>query len=386
MSADEAKYKKTGMNIRTGGLEASASEEKKPSSEGGGVASEAQRSDAPLFRPSTTPLESPASYFRILRNPKPPANMESLLLEPFCYIADVPGKGVRSMLIKAFNHWLEVPDEQVRKISEVVEMLHNASLLIDDVQDGSELRRGVPCAHKVYGVAQVINSANYVYMLAMEKVAALGHPDALSVCLEEMLQLHRGQGLELVWRDNVECPTEEEYQRAVLDKTGGLTRLSSKLLTLFAQKDEVVDLVPLANLIALHYQIRDDVLNLTDKRMQGLKGFCDDLTEGKFSFPVIHAIRARPNDSRLINIIRQRTTDPEVKRYAVRYMHSVGSFVYAEKVLNKIRDSILDTIAEYGGNELLTTIVVDHLCKPLDLSVDDDSTHDAHASSAPSML
>ena len=49
-------------------------------------------------------------------------------------------------------------------------MLHNASLLLDDIEDGSELRRGAPTAHKVFGEALTINSANYLYFVALEKV------------------------------------------------------------------------------------------------------------------------------------------------------------------------------------------------------------------------
>ena len=52
-------------------------------------------------------------------------------------------------------------------------MLHNASLLLDDIEDGSELRRGAPTAHKVFGEALTINSANYLYFVALEKVKPL---------------------------------------------------------------------------------------------------------------------------------------------------------------------------------------------------------------------
>lgn len=60
-------------------------------------------------------------------------------------------------------------------------MLHNASLLIDDIQDNSKLRRGAPVAHSIYGVPLTINAANYVYFLAMQKASALKHPDVTKV-------------------------------------------------------------------------------------------------------------------------------------------------------------------------------------------------------------
>jgi geranylgeranyl diphosphate synthase type 3 len=60
-------------------------------------------------------------------------------------------------------------------------MLHNASLLIDDIQDNSKLRRGVPVAHHIYGVPLTINTANYIYFLAMQKALTLQHPDVTKI-------------------------------------------------------------------------------------------------------------------------------------------------------------------------------------------------------------
>lgn len=63
---------------------------------------------------------------------------------------------------------------------------------------------------------------------------------------------------------------------------------------------------------------------------------CEDLTEGKFSFPIIHAIRAHPENLQLLNILKQHTTDDEVKKYAVAYMEGVGSFAYCREVLETL--------------------------------------------------
>lgn len=59
---------------------------------------------------------------------------------------------------------------------------------------------------------------------------------------------------------------------------------------------------------------------------------CEDLTEGKFSFPIIHALRSDPNNLVLLNILKQKPTDDEVKRYAVSYMQDRGSFAYCKTV------------------------------------------------------
>jgi geranylgeranyl pyrophosphate synthase len=110
---------------------------------------------------------------------------------------------------------------------------------MDDVEDNSELRRGEPVAHTIYGVPQTINTANYVYFQAIQELLKLQHTssdkkanggdedkgkgkgkeDLIGLVTEELLNLHRGQGLDLFWRDSLVCPTEEEYVHMVLGST-----------------------------------------------------------------------------------------------------------------------------------------------------------------------
>lgn len=109
------------------------------------------------------------------------------------------------------------------------------------------------------------------------------------------------------------------------------------------------DYVPLVNLLGLIFQICDDYLNLSSTTYSQNKGFCEDLTEGKFSFPIIHSIRADPSNLQLINILRQKPTDEEVKLYAVKYMERTGSFAYTRKVVAQLRDEANRMIDEIDG-------------------------------------
>ncbi|KAI9735444.1 MAG: geranylgeranyl pyrophosphate synthetase [Claussenomyces sp. TS43310] len=261
---------------------------------------------------------------------------EKILLGPFDYLLAHPGKDIRLQLIAGFNEWLEVPPTSLHIISKVVGMLHTASLLVDDVEDGSLLRRGLPVTHSIFGTAQTINSANYVYFCALQELQKLGNPEAITIYTEELINLHRGQGMDLFWRDTLTCPTEDDYLEMVGNKTGGLFRLAVKLMQ--AESKSTRDCVPLVNLIGIIYQIRDDYLNLSSAEYSSNKGLCEDLTEGKFSFPIIHSIRTDPSNLQLINILKQKTTNEEVKRYAVKYMEGTGSFEYCRTVLATLMD------------------------------------------------
>ncbi|SNX82006.1 related to farnesyltranstransferase (al-3) [Melanopsichium pennsylvanicum] len=359
--------------------------------------------------PSSTPGNNAQWYDGMLSHlssqPAWPADKESAILEPYSYLDSNPGKEVRTKLIEAFNVWLQVPLHKLDTICSVVRMLHTASLLMDDVEDNSDLRRGIPVAHKIYGVPQTINTANYVYFLVFSHIFSMNQDTSASfsscslsnntdgtksapllsstnatqtatverLVVDELINLHRGQGMDLLWRDSLICPTEEEYVEMVNNKTGGLFRIAVKLMlsqsplartTTNTTVDDFPDLIPMVNLIGLLFQILDDFMNLQSSKYAENKGFAEDLTEGKFSFPIIHSIRASvghdfsaTNESRqsqplktgatptsstmanrqILNVLKQRPSDLATKQYAVSYMRNVTkSFDYTMDVLQRL--------------------------------------------------
>lgn len=132
---------------------------------------------------------------------------------------------------------------------------------VDDIQDNSNLRRGYPTAHRIYGSPQTINSANYVYFLALQQLSnSKNWPQAAMIFNEELLNLHRGQGMDLFWRDTFTVPTEADYLKMISNKTGGLFRLALRLMQ--AESSQEINLLPLIETLGLIFQIRDDYENL----------------------------------------------------------------------------------------------------------------------------
>ncbi|KAG1782064.1 isoprenoid synthase domain-containing protein [Suillus placidus] len=301
---------------------------------------------------------------------------ESLILEPFTYISSKPGKGIRTLLLEAFNIWLAVPYDKFKIIDRIVQMLHNASLMIDDIEDDAQLRRGQPVTHKIYGVPQTINTANYVYFLAYKELAKLrrqcedggeagvgGVRDLDLIVTEELLNLHRGQGMEILWRDLLQCPTVEEYTYMVNNKTGGGFRMPVKLMMALATKNIDVNFIPLVNIIGVYFQIRDDYMNLQSTEMKELKGsiqyndnkgFAEDLTEGKFSFPIIHGIRADDQNKVVMSVLQKRPTTSTLKHQAIDYLRTkTKSFDYTLVVMHSLEQQAREEIARLGGNPQL---------------------------------
>ncbi|KAI0753460.1 terpenoid synthase [Daedaleopsis nitida] len=301
---------------------------------------------------------------------------EAALLEPLMHVQSVPGKDIRRQMIEAFNTWLNVPDDKLKVISRVVSMLHNASLLVDDIEDDAQLRRGIPVAHKIYGIPQTINSANYAYFLAYQELFTLRSGvgvdvDPLDVqkrlipfkeldriVTDELLSLHRGQGLELLWRDSLQCPSQEEYIAMVNNKTGGLFRVGIKLMMACSTTNIDVDFVPLVNLFGVYFQIRDDYMNLQSTEYASNKGFAEDLTEGKFSFPVVHGVRADTSNRQILNVLQKRPTTPTLKTHIISYLRDrTKSFDYTLDVMDDLEAQIGSEIRRLGGNPKLEKIM-----------------------------
>ncbi|RVE45823.1 hypothetical protein evm_009504 [Chilo suppressalis] len=254
---------------------------------------------------------------------------EKVLL-PYTYIQQVPGKQIRSKLTSAFNYWLKVSDEKLHAIGEIIQMLHNSSLLY------------------------VVQSEDFFYSILQRVVLK-----ATAVYTEQLLDLHRGQGLEIYWRDNFQCPSEDEYKQMTIKKTGGLFMLAIRLMQLFS--DNKSDFSKLAAIFGLYFQIRDDYCNLCLQEYSENKSYCEDLTEGKFSFPIIHAIRNQKGDNQVLHILRQRTRDVEVKRYCISLLERLGSFAYTRATLTQLDADARAEVAALGGNPLLEALLDDLL-------------------------
>jgi geranylgeranyl diphosphate synthase type 3 len=107
-------------------------------------------------------------------------------LEPFAYLNQIPGKDVRGALIDCFNEWLQLPSDIILIIKDIISSLHNASLLVDDIEDNSKLRRGLPVAHSIFGIANRTDFCDIVIFLFVQKFTSVS-PITTPRCFEKKL-------------------------------------------------------------------------------------------------------------------------------------------------------------------------------------------------------
>ncbi|XP_050343750.1 terpene synthase-like [Nymphalis io] len=291
--------------------------------------------------------------------------MEKELLTPYTYLLQISGKQIRVKSAEAFNHWLQIPYEKMKAIVDTVNSIHVGTLLIDDIQDDARVRRGLPAAHYVYGIPLVINSSVHVIFTGMEKAGTLCRKGDKLVA-KSFLEACRGQGMEIYWRDRFVCPTEEQYRRMVELKIGGMFLMPVRMMQSLSENK--TDYNRFALLLAYYFQIRDDYCNICkqealeewpgaeEKQVCKDDSFCEDITEGKFTIMIIHAMKTAACEE-IMNILRKRTRDVNLKKYFVLLLEKAGSLKYTEDVLSELDRKLRAEVARFGGNPMMESVL-----------------------------
>jgi geranylgeranyl diphosphate synthase type II len=236
-----------------------------------------------------------------IREYLPRADPGSYLYE---LLADYPqrgGKMIRSSLCIAMARTTGATVDEALASAASIELMHNALLVHDDIEDASHERRGTPTLHALHGVPLALNAGDAMGLLSLKPLKDNFHRLGLATALRIFEETERmawesaeGQALELGWtRDNRTDLTEEDYLRMVMKKTCWLAAVHPmRVGCLIGTRGRAPldPLVPIGFFLGAAFQIQDDLLNLGAERAYG-KEPNGDLFEGKRTLMIIHTLR-----------------------------------------------------------------------------------------------
>ncbi|XP_014554778.1 hypothetical protein COCVIDRAFT_39390 [Bipolaris victoriae FI3] len=278
-------------------------------------------------------------------------------------------------LVEPIDYLKLMSSKDVKSIEEIIDTLHQSSLILDDIEDNSGIRRDLPSVHTIYDQAQAINSATYMFFRAVNLTSSGLSPKGLSRLLEGLERLFVGQSWDLYWKHNLICPSKEEYLQMVDGKTMSMFRALVELM-------EVESLTPcppktenLIFLLGRYFQIRDNYMNLVSKGYAAQKGTCEDLEEGKFSFPIIACIQDCPaSKGKILGLFRQHAAGQkqqsigmgdECKRLIMQILNDGGALATTKSYLLELEDSLKEEIgcleAKTGKTNSLLTLLIETL-------------------------
>ena len=319
-------------------------------------------------------LSKDAVLFKV-SPPRYAYNMETLkraIVEPVWEFLDRGGKRWRPSLFLLICEVLGKKSEEYLDFAIIPEVVHNGTLMVDDIEDSSECRRGKPCTYKIYGLDIAVNAGNAMYYLPLlplmehkHRVPAQKLARVYEVYVQEMINLSLGQAMDIAWHRglaNANTITEQDYLQMCAYKTGTLARMAARMAAVLSDADDdLVDkLGNFAENIGVAFQIQDDVLDLTSTEFTQKKGGRgQDITEGKRSLMVIHTLRTANNkdSKRLIELLNVHTSDQKLRDEAVYLMQKYGSIEYAQdwakKMVKQGWSEVERLLSSSGAKEML---------------------------------
>lgn len=222
------------------------------------------------------------------------------------------------------------------------ELIHSGTIMIDDLEDSADIRRGKPCTHKLFGVDTAANDSNVLYFLPtillyrnLHGLSEEQRREIYGLFCEEMLRVSLGQAMDIHWhKGGREKVSEEEYLQMCVYKTGVLARFSAKLGGILggASEELIFALGKFGESLGVGFQIQDDILNLVPESDEWGKDTGEDISEGKMTLLVLYTLeKAEEKDAeRLREILGMHSKEKKVIEEAIEIVKKYGAIEYAK--------------------------------------------------------
>jgi geranylgeranyl pyrophosphate synthase len=287
------------------------------------------------------------------------------ILKPCWDLIDRGGKKWRPMFGLMIADYFNVnihdnhssKNKMIYQALELTELFHNATLIIDDIEDKSENRRGKKCVHLIYGEDLSINAGisllyfpMYYFITQIQDISLKA--ELCQAYFEEMSALHLGQNWDIEMKIGRRIPTENNYKDIVMCKTGVMPRFIVKLMQgfinhLFSENkiNEKIfsEFIDIADNLSVAFQIKDDLLNLVPSELSKGKGIIgEDLFEGKMTLMVLHTLNNKngKNKQRLEEILTMKSKEQKILNEGIEILKSNGSIHYATQVMEMHHDIV----------------------------------------------
>lgn len=287
----------------------------------------------------------------------PPAELYKALR----YLPDAGGKRLRPTVLILAAEAVNSNINAVLRAAVAVELVHNFTLIHDDIMDKDDIRRGLVAVHVKWGEAGAILAGDTLYSKAFEILAGIeNEPDRIVKCIDILsrtcTEICEGQWMDIDFEVR-EGVTEDEYLEMVEKKTSVLYAASAKMGALLGgASDEIADaLFEFGRLIGIGFQIYDDVLDMvTPEEVLGkVRG--SDLVEGKKTLIAIHALERGVK----LDIFGNGSATKEEIDDAVKVLYDSGSIDYARNLAISYVEkgkAKLDVLPDSEAKEILLAI------------------------------
>jgi len=248
------------------------------------------------------------------------------------HILNSGGKRIRPLLLLLSARLCGYTGRDHHQLGSLVEFIHTATLLHDDVVDDADIRRGQRTARKIWGNQISILVGDYLYSKAICQIVDFRSQGINEVLAEACKKMAEGEVLQLYYNGNPAMP-ELEYLKVVEHKTAGLIAASCRMGAILADATEAQQdaLFRFGQYLGMAFQVADDTLDYTANGERLGKTLGQDLRQGKATLPLLHLLRHCSEQDRqmIIDRMETRTLTEEDLGRLIRLMEEFGSIAHA---------------------------------------------------------
>ena len=269
------------------------------------------------------------------------------------YLREGGGKRIRPTLLLLSAHTLGYTGQAAVRLGAVVEMVHTATLVHDDIIDGADVRRGRPSTNTTWGNEKCVLAGDWLYMQAFRVALKEKNLRILDLLIELTQQMVEGELLQI--QKQGRAVSEAEYYDLIYRKTACLFSVSMRLGAVLADATEAQEtsLAAYGRAVGLAFQIVDDVLDLTASEEVLGKPVASDLREGKATLAVIHSIdHGTAADRKAIQRVLDDRSFENVSRERIQQILARnGSIEYAMSVADRYAEQSRQALASTPDSE-----------------------------------
>lgn len=273
------------------------------------------------------------------------------------HIVAAGGKRLRPMLLLLAARALGHAGADAHQLAAVIEFIHTATLLHDDVVDESDLRRGRRTANALWGNAPSVLVGDFLYSRSFQLMVELDRVEVMRILADTTNAIAEGEVLQLLHVRNPDTD-EAAYLRVVERKTAVLFAAATRLGALLADADDATQraLHDYGLNLGFAFQIADDVLDYSADESALGKHLGDDLAEGKATLPLIHAMAHADvaKQARLRTIIEQGAVDALDE--ALDAIHAAGSLDYSRQRAQAYAAAAEDALDRLDENDAVAAL------------------------------
>ena len=274
------------------------------------------------------------------------------------YIVTSGGKRLRPLLVLLASRALGYEGEQHIRSAAIVEFIHTATLLHDDVVDGSERRRGRETANTVFGNQASVLVGDFLYSRAFQMMVDIDSMRVMQILADATNTIAAGEVMQLM---NVHDPdtTEESYRQVIYRKTARLFEAGAQIAAVLANRDagDEAAMISYGQNLGAAFQLVDDALDYNSSAEELGKNLGDDLAEGKATLPLIYAMRKCSSaDKELIrNAILEGGLDQLEKIQAI--IESTGALQYTAARAQEAADTAIAALSDVPDSDYKQALI-----------------------------